>query len=62
MMKLTFSDREATHLLVALTTYLKSLQTQVGEEMGDEYEDMLMADYLLKRVKEARAEGRASGE
>ncbi len=61
-MTLNFSDREATYLLVALNIYLKSLQAQVGEEMGDEYEDMLMADYLLKRVKEAREASRATGE
>ncbi len=54
MIKLEFDDREASYLLVALASYLKSLQSQVGEEMGDEYEDMLMADYLHKRIKEAR--------
>jgi len=61
MTSLTFTKREITYLLVALSTYRKALHGQIGEDMGDEYDDILMAEHLIKRINEAEKESVAQG-
>jgi len=58
MTTITLSKREVTYLLVALNQYRESLRTSMGEEAGDEYEDLLMADHLVKRITQAEAESK----
>jgi hypothetical protein len=55
MTTISFAKREITYLLIALNSYHKQLQASVGEEMGDEYDDLLMAEHLMRRIKESEA-------
>ncbi len=56
---LDLSSRALTYLLNSLYATRKTLMDQVGEEMGDEYEDLMMVNHLIKRLEEAHrtAEG-----
>lgn len=56
MTTITFEKREMTYLFVALNEYKKSLHGKIDEEMGDEYDDLLMVDHLIRRLTEAEAE------
>ena len=58
MTTITLSKREVTYLLVALNQYREGLRANKGEEAGDEYEDPLMADHLVKRITQAEAESK----
>ncbi len=55
MTTLTFIEREITCLILALQDRKKCLLAQVGEEVGDEYEDLLMVQYLIDRIEQAEA-------
>lgn len=50
---LDLSSRALTYLLNSLYATRKTLMDQVGEEMGDEYEDLMMVNHLIKRLEEA---------
>jgi len=54
MISMTLTAKEITYLIVAMRTYQGKLRETIDEEMGDEYDDLLMADYLLKRLTEAK--------
>ncbi|MGN6655512.1 hypothetical protein B1991_12990 [Rhodanobacter lindaniclasticus] len=54
MISITFTARELTYIIVAMEHYQKDLRESMGEEMGDEYDDILMADHLVKRLVDAR--------
>jgi hypothetical protein len=43
--------RDLTFLLTALRSASDALMKQSGEEVGDEYEDLLMYADLIKRLK-----------
>lgn len=58
MTTITLSKREVTYLLVALNQYREGLRASMGEEASDEYEDLLMADHLVKRITQAEAESK----
>jgi hypothetical protein len=53
MTTITFVKKEITYLLLALNQYQSKLREEMGDEMGDEYDDLLMAQHLIKRIKEA---------
>ena len=53
MTSLAFTTRELTYLIVATKRYRENLHASIHEEMGDEYDDILMADHLIKRLAEA---------
>lgn len=53
MTSLAFTTKELTYLIVATKRYRENLRTSIHEEMGDEYDDILMADHLIKRLAEA---------
>ena len=53
MTSVTFAKREISYLLVALSAYQTALRGQIGEEMGDEYDDLLMVEHLIRRITEA---------
>ena len=53
MISLNLVKREVTYLLVALASYQRELRTRIGDEMGDEYEDLLVVEHLIKRINDA---------
>lgn len=53
MISLTLAKREVTYLIVALSNYQRQLKESVGEEMGDEYDDLLVIEHLIKRLEQA---------
>ncbi len=55
MTTLTFVEREITCLIIALQERKKNLLSQMGEEVGDEYEDLLLIEYLINRIEQAEA-------
>lgn len=48
---INLSLRDLTYLLMALRSTSDALQKQSGEEVGDEYEDLVMYADLIKRLK-----------
>jgi len=53
MTSLAFTTKELTYLIVATKRFRENLHASIHEEMGDEYDDILMADHLIKRLAEA---------
>ena len=53
MISLDLTKREVTYLLVALASQQRHLQAQIGDEMGDEYDDLLVLEHLIKRLNDA---------
>lgn len=53
MISITLANREVTYLITALSNYQRQLLESVGEEMGDEYDDLLVVGHLIKRLNEA---------
>lgn len=53
MISITLANREVTYLLAALSSYQRQLLESVGEEMGDEYDDLLVVGHLIKRLNQA---------
>lgn len=53
MISLNLVKREVTYLLVALTSYQRDLRARIGDEMGDEYDDLLVVEHLIKRISDA---------
>ena len=53
MISLSLVNREVTYLLVALTNYQRDLRARIGDEMGDEYDDLLVVEHLIKRLNDA---------
>lgn len=48
---ITLSLRDLTYLLMALRSTSDALKQQSGDEVGDEYEDLVMYADLIKRLK-----------
>ncbi len=46
MPTITFVKKEITYLLVALNQHQSKLREEIGDEMGDEYDELLMAQHL----------------
>ena len=55
MISLNLVKREVTYLLVALTSYQREIQARIGDEMGDEYDDLLVIQHLIKCIKDAES-------
>jgi len=61
MTTITLSKREVTYLLVALNQYREHLRASMGEESRDEFDDLLMADHLVKRITDAETQSELGG-
>ena len=50
---LTLAPSEITHLMIGLKSCQKSLLARMGDEAGDEYDDLIMVGHLIQRVEDA---------
>jgi hypothetical protein len=55
MIALNLARRGATYVILALSHYKRQLIESVGEEMGDEYDDLLMIEHLIGRLEKAES-------
>lgn len=60
MISLKLTPKELTYLIVAMKTYQGKLREDIDEEIGDEYDDLLMADFMVKRLIEAKETAKQS--
>lgn len=56
MVSVELTKREVTYLVIALRRYREGLLKNVGDEIGDEYDDLLMADHLIQRLQSAESQ------
>lgn len=45
---------QLTHTLVALRAYAKSLINRAGEDLGGDYEDLLVVEGIIRQLEEVR--------
>lgn len=46
--------------MIGLKSYQKTLLASMGEEAGDEYDDLIMVGHLIERVEEAMEKAQAA--
>lgn len=51
MTDISFEKKEITYLILSLQQWRQNLVQHMGDEAGDEYEDLLMIDYLLEKIR-----------
>ena len=56
---LTLAPSEITHLMIGLKSHQKSLLARMGDEAGDEYDDLIMVGHLIQRVEDAVKQAQA---
>ena len=56
MIALNLAKREVTYMILALSNYRRQLMESIGEEMGDELDDLLMIEHLIGRIEKAESD------
>lgn len=59
MIALNLTKREVTYMILALSNYRRQLMESIGEEMGDELDDLLMIEHLIGRLQKAGSDSAA---